>query len=65
VLAKKNKRGRIVGEDYFSRPKKEVRNKIMCHHLEEFRCRKITTVVYQCKYGGVVHPNPQILWYPV
>jgi hypothetical protein len=46
-------------------PKKEVRNKIMCHHLEEFRRRQVTTVVYQCKHGGVVQPYPhQILWCP-
>jgi hypothetical protein len=28
----------------------------MCHHLEEFRHRQITTVVYQCKHAGVVQP---------
>jgi hypothetical protein len=31
----------------------------MCHHLEEFRRRQVTTVVYQCKHGGVVQPYPQ------
>jgi hypothetical protein len=30
----------------------------MCHHLEEFRRREVTTVVYQCKHGGVVQPYP-------
>jgi hypothetical protein len=30
----------------------------MCHHLGEFRRRQITTVVYQCKHGGVVQPYP-------
>jgi hypothetical protein len=30
----------------------------MCHHLEEFRRRRVTTVVYQCKHGGVVQPCP-------
>jgi hypothetical protein len=35
-------------------PKKEVHNKIMCHRLEEFRRRQVTTVIYQCKHGGVV-----------
>jgi hypothetical protein len=30
----------------------------MCHHLEEFRRRQVTTVVYQCKHGGVVQPYP-------
>jgi hypothetical protein len=28
----------------------------MCHHLEEFRRCRVTTVVYQCKHGGVVQP---------
>jgi hypothetical protein len=42
----------------FPRPKKEVRNKIMCHHLEEFLRRRVTTAVYQCKHGGVVKPYP-------
>jgi hypothetical protein len=28
----------------------------MCHYLEKFRRRQITTVVYQCKHGGVVQP---------
>jgi hypothetical protein len=61
VTAKKNKRGRIIGEDH-PRHKKEVHNKFMCHHLEESRRRRVTTVVYQCKHGGVVQPNPhQIL----
>jgi hypothetical protein len=36
------------------RPKKEVRKKVMCFHLEEFRCRRVSTVVYQCKHGGKV-----------
>jgi hypothetical protein len=39
-------------------PKKEVHNKIMCHNLEEFRRRQVTTVAYQCKHGGVVQPYP-------
>jgi hypothetical protein len=26
--------------------------------LEEFRHRQVTTVVYQCKHGGVVQPCP-------
>jgi hypothetical protein len=54
---KKNKRGRIIGE---GSPwhKKKVPNKIMCHHLEEFPHRRVTTVVYQCKHGGVVQPYP-------
>jgi hypothetical protein len=46
-------------EKVFPRPKKEVRNKIMCHHLEEFPRRRVTTAVYQCKHGGVVKPYPQ------
>jgi hypothetical protein len=50
VSVKKNKRGRIIGEGS-STPKKEVHNKIMCHYLEEFRCRQVTTMVYQCKHG--------------
>jgi hypothetical protein len=30
----------------------------MCHHLKEFRRRQVTTVVYQCKHGGVLQPYP-------
>jgi hypothetical protein len=61
---KNNKRGRIIGGD-FSMAQKEARNKIMCRHLEEPRRRRVTTVMYQCKHGGVVQPCPhQILWYP-
>jgi hypothetical protein len=45
-------------EKVLPRPKKEVCNKIMCHHLEEFRRRRVTMVVYQCKHGGVVQPYP-------
>jgi hypothetical protein len=63
-VKKKNKRGRIIGEGS-PRHKEKVHNKIMCHHLEEFSCRQFTTVVYQCKHGGVVQPYPhRILWYP-
>jgi hypothetical protein len=54
VLTKKNKRGRI--KKVLPQPKKKVHNKIMCHHLEEFRHRQVNTVVYQCKNGGVVQP---------
>jgi hypothetical protein len=64
LVPAKKKRGRIIGEGS-STAKKEVHNKIMCHHLEEFRCRRVTTVVYQCKHGGVVQPCPhQILRCP-
>jgi hypothetical protein len=55
VPVKKNKREGLLEKDLLW-PKKEVHNKIMCHHLEEFRCRQVTTVVYQCKHGGVVQP---------
>jgi hypothetical protein len=34
-----------------SMARKEVHNKIMCHHLEEFRRLQVTTVMYQCKHG--------------
>jgi hypothetical protein len=45
--------------------KREVRNKIMCHHLEEFRHHRVTMVMYQCKHGAVVQPCPhQILQCP-
>jgi hypothetical protein len=37
----------------------------MCHHLEEFRHRRVTTVVYQCKHGGVVQPYPHQMWPPL
>jgi hypothetical protein len=51
VLAKKNKREGLKEKDLLW-PKKEAHNKIMCHHLEEFRRRRVTTVMYQCKHGG-------------
>jgi hypothetical protein len=58
--------GILVPSKKFPRPKKEVRNKTMCHHLEEFRRRRVTMVVYQCKHGGVVQPCPhQILRCPM
>jgi hypothetical protein len=37
---------------------KKVHNKIMSHHWEEPRRRRVTTLVYQCKHGGVVQPYP-------
>jgi hypothetical protein len=56
---------KIREEQVLPQPKREVHNKIMCHHLEEFRRRRVTTVMYQCKHGGVVQPYPhQILWCP-
>jgi hypothetical protein len=57
VPAKKNKREGLYEKDLLW-PKKEVRNKFMCHHLEEFRRHQVTTVVYQCKHEGVVQPCP-------
>jgi hypothetical protein len=61
---KKNKRGRIIEKDS-SAAQEGGAQKIMCHHLEEFRRRQVTTVVYQCKHGGVVQPCPhQILRCP-
>jgi hypothetical protein len=64
VPARKNKRGRII-EEGSSAAQEEVHNKIMCHHMEEFRHRQVTTVVHQCKHGGVVQPCPhQIVWCP-
>jgi hypothetical protein len=63
VPAKKNKREGLYEKDLLW--PKEVHNKIMCHYLEEFRRRQVTTVVYQCKHGGVVQPYPhQILRCP-
>jgi hypothetical protein len=50
---KKNKKGRIIGEGS-STAQEEVRNKIMCHHLEESRRSQVTKVMYQCKHLGVV-----------
>jgi hypothetical protein len=62
VPSRKNKRGRIT-EESFLRHKKKVQNKIMCHHMQEFRRHQVTTVVHQCKHGGVVQPCPnKILW---
>jgi hypothetical protein len=64
VPAKKNKRGKIIGESSFA-TQEGGRNKIMFHHLEESRRLRVTTVEYQCKHGGVVQPYPhQILQYP-
>jgi hypothetical protein len=36
----------------------------MSHHWEEPRRRRVTTVVYQCKHGGVVQPYPTIFAVP-
>jgi hypothetical protein len=64
VLAKEMKEKDYRRKDLLW-PKKEVHNKIMCHHLEEFRRRRVVTVVYQCKHGGAVQPCPhQILRCP-
>jgi hypothetical protein len=49
VLAKKKIKERIMGEGS-SMAKKEVHNKVM----EESQRRRVTTVMYQCKHGGVV-----------
>jgi hypothetical protein len=54
---KKNKGGRIIEEDS-SAAQEGGAQKIMCHHLEEFWHHQVTTVVYQCKHGGVVQPCP-------
>jgi hypothetical protein len=53
VPVKKNKREGLYEKDLLW-PKKEVHNKIMYHHLEEFQRRQVTTVVYQCNHRGVV-----------
>jgi hypothetical protein len=42
VLARKNKRGRIV-EEGSSSAQKGVHDKTMCHHMEEFLRRQVTT----------------------
>jgi hypothetical protein len=64
VPVKENKIGRIVKRKFF-RSQEEGAHKIMSHHLEGFRCRRVTMVVYQCKHGGVVQPCPhRILRYP-
>jgi hypothetical protein len=52
VLAKKKIKEEGLYEKVLPQLKKEVRNKIMCHHLEEPRRRRVTTVMYQCKHGG-------------
>jgi hypothetical protein len=51
VPARKNKRGRIV-EEGSSAAQEGGAQQIMCHHMEEFQCRQVTTVVHQCKHGG-------------
>jgi predicted metal-dependent hydrolase len=56
VSAKEKRKEEGLLEKVFPWPKKEVCNKIMCHHLEEFRRRRVSTVVYQCKHGGVMQP---------
>jgi hypothetical protein len=64
VPARRNKRGRIVEKDH-PQHKREVHNKTMCHRMEEFLRRQVTTVGHQCKHGGVVQPCPhKIMWCP-
>jgi hypothetical protein len=58
---KKNKRGRIVEEGSSSAWEGGAKQNYV-PPLEEFRHCRVTTVVYQCKHGGVVQPYPhQIL----
>jgi hypothetical protein len=47
---RKNKRERIIGEGSFVAKEGGVQQ----NYLEEFRRRRVTTVMYQCKHGGVV-----------
>jgi hypothetical protein len=55
VPSKKNKRGRIIGEGSSTTQEGGAQQR-----------RRVTMVVYQCKYGGVVQPCPhQILRYPM
>jgi hypothetical protein len=56
VPAKKNKRGRIIGEGSAMTQEGSAQQNYVCHHLEDFRRRRVTTVVYQCKHGGMVQP---------
>jgi hypothetical protein len=53
---------KIQEKDYRRRfshgPRRKCATKIMCNHLEEPRRRRVTTVMYQCKHGGVVQPCP-------
>jgi hypothetical protein len=64
VPAKKNKRGRIIGEG--SSTTQEGGTQQNCvPPFGESQHRRVTTVMYQCKHGGVVQPCPhQILRYP-
>jgi hypothetical protein len=53
VLAKKNKRGRIV-EEGSSSAQAGGAQPTMCHHSEESLLRRVITKGQQCKHGGVV-----------
>jgi hypothetical protein len=55
VPAKKNKRGRIIGEGSSTTQEGGAQQNYV-PPLEEFRHRRVTMVVYQCKHGGVVQP---------
>jgi hypothetical protein len=50
VPAKKNKRGRIIGEG-FSTTQEEGAQQNYVSPFEEFQRRQVTTVVHQCKNG--------------
>jgi hypothetical protein len=54
---KKNKRGRIIGEGSSVAQEGGAQQNFV-PPLEDFRHRRVTTVVYQCKHGGVVQPCP-------
>jgi hypothetical protein len=62
VPARKNKRGRIVEEGSSSAQERGAQ-KTMCHRMQEFLHRQVTTEGHQCKYEGVVQPCPhKIMW---
>jgi hypothetical protein len=60
VPAKKNNRGRIIEEGSSAAQEEGAPQNYV--PMEELWCHRDTTVVYQCKHGGVVQPCPhQIL----
>jgi hypothetical protein len=57
----KEKRGRIVEEGSYATQEGGAQQ----NYMQEFHHCQVTTVVHQCKHGGVVQPCPhQIMWCP-
>jgi hypothetical protein len=58
VPAKKKIKEKDYSRRFSHGPRRKCATKIMCNHLEEFQRRRVTTMVYQCKHGGMVQPYP-------